>query len=389
MKIRAAVLEATGSAPPYAESRPLRIEQLDLDPPGTGELLVRIMAAGICHSDLSVVDGSRPRPLPMALGHEAAGIVEQVGGGVDDVHAGDHVVLTFVPSCGSCGECSGGRPALCGVAAQANAAGSLLGGDRRLSRRGAEIHHHLGVSAFADQAVVSRRSVVVVPKDVPFETAALFGCAVLTGAGAIFETAALRPGESAAIFGLGGVGLAAVMAAAVAGAHPIVGVDPVPERRALALELGADAAFAPEGAERRTLDATGGGARNTFETAGRTDAFEAAYRSTARGGTTVAVGLPHPGATVSIAPAALVGEGRTIIGSYMGSSAPQRDIPRLLALWRAGKLPVERLHSGAIELAEINAGMDALASGRAIRQVVVPGASPTPSAPEPYPHGLL
>ncbi len=391
MKIRAAVLDAIGTPGPYAETRPLRIEQLDLDPPGAGELLVRIMAAGICHSDLSVIDGSRARPVPMALGHEAAGVVEEVGAGVRDVHAGDRVVLTFVPSCGICSECSSGRPALCGAAARANTAGCLLGGGRRLHRHGSDVHHHLGVSAFADYAVVSRRSAVIVPPEIPFETAALFGCAVLTGVGAVLETAGLRPGESAAVFGLGGVGLSAVMGAVVAGAHPIVGVDPVPERRALARQLGADAVFAPEDAEEATRDLTGGGARHTFETAGRADAFEAAYRSTARGGTTVAVGLPHPTATVALSTASLVGEGRTIVGSYMGSTAPQRDVPRLLGLWAAGKLPVERLHSGSLELADINAGMDALASGRAVRQVVTPdgGLPEPPPALEPFPDGLL
>lgn len=372
MKIRAAVLDSIATPGPYAETLPLQVQELELDPPGSDELLVRIMAAGICHSDLSVIDGSRPRPVPLALGHEAAGVVEAIGAGVRDVHTGDHVVLTFVPSCGICGECSSGRPALCGAAARANAEGCLLGGGRRLHRDGSPVHHHLGVSAFADYAVVSRRSAVVVPRSLPFATAALFGCAVLTGAGAVFETAGLRPGESAAIFGLGGVGLAAVMGAVVGGAHPIVGVDPVSERRALARELGADAVFSPEDAEAGVRELTDGGARHTFETAGKTAAFEAAYRSTARGGTTVAVGLPDPAATVSLPAASLVGEGRSIIGSYMGSAAPQRDVPRLIELWEAGRLPVERLHSGSLRLTEINAGMDALATGRAVRQLVVP-----------------
>lgn len=375
MKTRAAVLDSMGTPGPYAESRPLRVEELELDPPGTGELLVRIMAAGLCHSDLSVIDGSRPRPVPIALGHEAAGIVEEVGDGVGDVRPGDHVVLTFVPSCGTCAECSSGRPALCGVAARANAEGSLLGGARRLRRGGDHVHHHLGISAFADHAVVSRRSAVVIAPDVPFDTAALFGCAVLTGVGAVTVTAGVRTGESAAIFGLGGVGLAAVMGAALAGAYPVIGVDPIAERRALARDLGADAVFAPDEAEEGTRELTGGGARYTFETAGKPAAFEAAYRSAARGGTTVAVGLPDPAATVALSTASLVGDGRTIVGSYMGSTAPQRDVPRLLGLWAAGKLPVERLHSGSIRLADVNEGMDALASGSAVRQLITAGES--------------
>jgi len=391
MKIRAAVLDAIGTPAPYAETHPLRVEELDLDPPGTGELLVRIMAAGICHSDLSVIDGSRPRPVPLALGHEAAGVVEEVGDGVRDVKSGDHVVLTFVPSCGICSECASGRPGLCGTAARANTDGCLLGGGRRLHRDGHEVHHHLGVSAFADYAVVSRRSAVIVPREIPLEIAALFGCAVLTGAGAVLETASVHPGESAAIVGLGGVGLAAIMGAVVAGAYPIVGIDPVAERRALALELGATAVFSPEEAEEATRDLTNGGARYTFETAGKSAAFETAYRSTTRGGTTVAVGLPHPESTVSLSSASIVAEGRTIVGSYMGSTAPQRDVPRLMGLWAAGRLPVERLHSGSIRLDDVNEAMDALASGRAVRQVIVPepGLTSRPDAREPLPEGVL
>jgi alcohol dehydrogenase len=381
MKIRAAVLGALGTPGPYAETRPLRVEELELDPPGAGELLVRIMAAGICHSDLSVIDGSRPRPVPMALGHEAAGVVEEVGDGVGNVQAGDHVVLTFVPSCGICAECSSGRPALCGTAARANADGCLLGGARRLRRGADHVHHHLGVSAFADYAVVSRRSAVVVAPEIPFETAALFGCAVLTGVGAVIETAGVRSGESAAVFGLGGVGLAAVMGAVLAGAHPVIGVDPIAERRELARELGADAVFAPDEGEEATRELTGGGARFTFEAAGKAAAFEAAYRSAARGGTTVAVGLPDPAATVALSTASLVGDGRTIVGSYMGSTAPQRDVPRLLELWAAGKLPVERLHSGSLSLADVNEGMDALASGLAVRQLIAPDHNPAPHQP--------
>jgi alcohol dehydrogenase len=372
VKTRAAVLEAIGAARPYTRTRPLRLEELELDPPGPGELLVRIEAAGLCHSDLSVVNGSRPRPVPLALGHEAAGVVESVGAGVSGVGVGDHVVLTFVPSCGVCGECTGGRPALCPAAAAANAEGRMLAGGRRLRRDGAAINHHLGVSAFAEHAVVARGSAVVVPADVSFETAALFGCAVLTGVGAVLETAGLRPGESAAVFGLGGVGLSAVMGAAAAGAHPIIGVDPVPAKRELALELGATDAFDPAEAETAIRELSGGGARHTFETAGHPAVLEAAYRSTARGGTTIAVGLPDPALDVRLPAASIVGEGRTIIGSYMGSTVPQRDIPRLLRLWSAGRLPVERLHSTTLPLDDINAGMDALAAGDVVRQIVKP-----------------
>ncbi|MGH3026785.1 MAG: alcohol dehydrogenase catalytic domain-containing protein, partial [Gaiellaceae bacterium] len=328
MKTSAAVLGVIGAAGPFAESRPVNIEELELDPPATGELLVRIESAGVCHSDLSVVDGSRPRPVPLALGHEAAGIVESVGPGVVDVTPGDHVVLTFVPSCGVCANCSAGRPTLCAPALAANTSGALLGGGRRLHREsGGDVHHHLGVSAFSQFAVVARGSAVVVPEDVPFDIAALLGCAVLTGVCAVLETARVRPGESVAVFGLGGVGLAAVIGAVLSGAAPILGVDPVSEKRDLALALGATAALSPDEAKAGLRDMMGGGTRYAFETAGALPALEAAYAATARGGTTIAVGLPHPSRTIAVPAAALVGESRTLTGSYIGSSVPQRDIP--------------------------------------------------------------
>lgn len=356
--MRAAVLEGIGG--------PLAVSEVELEPPRPGELLVRVVAAGVCHSDLSVVDGTRPRPTPMVLGHEAAGVVEEAPG-VDDVAPGDHVVLSFVPSCGVCGECNSGRPALCGPAAAANTEGRLVGGGRRLSRGGSEVHHHLGVSAFAERAVVARGSAVVVPRDVPLEIAALFGCAVLTGVCAVLETARVRPGESVAVYGLGGVGLSAVMGAVVAGATPVVAVDPVAAKRELALELGATHAYAPEEAAERVRDV-----RHAFEAVGSARVIEAAYAATGRGGTTVQVGLPHPDEELRIQAVSLVAGGKSLVGSYMGSAAPQRDIPRLLALWRAGRLPVEKLRSGELPLERIGEAMEALAAGSVVRQTIRP-----------------
>ena len=373
MKTTAAVLRAVTDRRPYGESRPLSLEEVELGAPRAGELLVRIAAAGVCHSDVSVVDGSRVRPLPMALGHEASAVVEEVGPGVRDVKPGDHVVLTFVPSCGLCSECSSGRPALCIPAAQANGAGTLLHGPSLLrDREGKLVHHHLGVSGFAHHAVIARESAVVVPPDVPLPVAALFGCAVLTGAGAVLNTAGVRPGQSVAVFGLGGVGLASVMAASVASAYPVIAVDPVEAKRKLALELGATAAFAPDEAEKAVKDLTGGGAEMGFEAAGVPAVLEAAFRATRRGGTTVAMGLPHPSRTLSLPALAFAGEGRTLVGSYMGSSAPQRDIPRYVALWRAGRMPVDRLQSAQLPLERINEAFEALAAGVAVRQVLLP-----------------
>jgi alcohol dehydrogenase len=373
MKTIAAVLRQVTEARPYSTSKPMRLEELELPRPRPGEILVRMEAAGVCHSDLSVVDGSRIRPLPMALGHEAVGVVEEVGQGVRDVGAGDHVVLTFVPSCGRCAECASGRPALCTPAAAANGSGALLHGPPVLrDGRGDSVHHHLGVSGFAHHAVVARESAVVIPRDIPMTTAALFGCAVLTGTGAVLNTAAVRPGQSVAVFGLGGVGLAAVMGAQVVGAHPIIAVDPMPHKRDAAVKLGATAAFAPDEAAQAIKDLTGGGAEVTFEAAGVPAVLEAAFRATRRGGTTVAMGLPHPQKTITLPALAFAGEARTLIGSYMGSAAPQRDIPRYINLWRAGRLPVEKLQTSTLPLASINDAFETLASGAAIRQILLP-----------------
>jgi Zn-dependent alcohol dehydrogenase len=212
--MRGAVLASSGAARPYSESRPLQVLEIPTPHPRAGEVRVRVTLASLCHSDLSVVDGSRPRPLPMLLGHEAVGVVDALGEGVDDLSVGDDVVIVFVPSCKECRMCKTGRPALCVRAATANAAGRLLHGSVLLrDAAGAPIHHHLGVSAFAEYAVVARESLVAIDRDVPHEVAVMLGCAALTGMGAVLRTADVQPGQSVAVFGLGAVGLAAVMAA--------------------------------------------------------------------------------------------------------------------------------------------------------------------------------
>ncbi|MDQ3189639.1 MAG: zinc-dependent alcohol dehydrogenase family protein [Pseudomonadota bacterium] len=373
MKVRAAVLEAMGAAHPYATSRPLRIEELDLAPPGTGEILVRVKAAGLCHSDLSVINGDRPRPMPMALGHEAAGVVEQVGDGVHDLAVGDHVVLVFVPSCGHCLPCAEGRPALCEPGAAANGAGTLLNGARRLTRAGEVVNHHLGCSAFATHAVVSRRSAVTIDRDLPFEHAALFGCAVLTGVGAVVNTAQVRAGTTVAVIGLGGVGLASVLGAAAAGARQVIAVDLADDKLALAQTLGATHTFNAGTADviETIRDATRGGVDTAIEMAGSTRAFDLAYRITRRGGMTVTAGLPPPNATWAMPAVNLVAEERTIKGSYVGTCVPLRDISRYVDLFRGGRLPVDRLLSGTLALDDINRGFDLLHEGKAVRQVVL------------------
>jgi alcohol dehydrogenase len=362
-----------GAPPPYAESRPLEVVELDLEPPGPGEILVRVRAAGLCHSDLSVIDGSRPRVMPMALGHEAAGEVVALGDGVERFAPGEHVVLAFVPACGECGPCRAGRAALCEPAAAANAAGTLLSGARRLSEPGAgAINHHLGVSAFSDHIVVSEHSAVEVDPDLPFDIAALFGCAVLTGVGAAVNAARIEPGQSVAVLGLGGVGLSALLGAVLSAAKPIVAVDVVASKLALAGELGATHAVAAGPDTVAAIrEITGGGADHAIETVGSAAVLADAYAATGRGGTTTTVGLPDPSQTLTIPAVSLVTEERTLRGSYLGSSVPARDLERFIDLHRQGRLPVERLLTHRIGLEDVNEGFDRLASGAAVRQAIV------------------
>jgi alcohol dehydrogenase len=373
LKIRAAVLNAMGAAMPYAKSKPLSIQEVELEGPGQGEILVRMGAAGLCHSDLSVINGDRPRPTPMALGHEAAGVVEALGPGVDDLKKGDHVVLVFVPSCGHCNPCAEGRPALCEPGAAANTAGTLLSGARRLfSNDGKPVFHHMGCSAFAEAAVVSRRSAVKVNPDLPLDEAALFGCAILTGVGAVVNTAQVRAGSSVAVVGLGGVGLASVLGSVASGARHTIAVDLSDDKLALAKSLGATHTFNagdPELVD-KVKKATNGGVDYAIEMAGSTRAFETAYRITRRGGTTVTAGLPPPSATWAMPSTNLVAEERTIKGSYIGTCVPSRDLPRYIDLYMQGRLPVDKLMSGHLKLEEINEGFDRLHEGKAVRQVV-------------------
>jgi alcohol dehydrogenase len=373
MKVRTAVLREMGLPRPYAESRPLSVEEVDLADPGPGELLVRVRAAGLCHSDLSVIDGSRPRVMPMALGHEAAGEVVASGGDTPGFDVGDHVVCVFVPACGDCEPCRHGRAALCEPGAAANLEGTLLSGSRRLSfADGSVLNHHLGVSAFSDHVVVSAASTVKVDSSLPFEIAALFGCAVLTGVGAVLHSADVGPEDSVAVFGLGGVGLAALIGARYAGAKQLVAIDVVPSKLELAQALGAtDVVAAGDGVVDEVRSLTGGGVDKAIETVGSAAVLEQAYGATRRGGTTVTVGLPHPSKMFSIPAVSLVAEERTLKGSYLGSSVPTRDVPKFVAMSQEGNLPVERLLTHRISLDEINEGFDRLASGEAVRQAVV------------------
>ncbi|MEO7935740.1 MAG: zinc-dependent alcohol dehydrogenase family protein [Dokdonella sp.] len=374
MKVRAAVLREMGKLAPYVESQPLLIETLTLSPPGIGELRVRVLAAGLCHSDLSVIDGSRPRPMPMVLGHEATGEVVELGANVHDFAVGDRVVFSFVPMCGHCLPCASGRPVLCEPGAAANAQGHLLTGRSHWSDvDGTPVLQHLGVSGFAEYTVVSARSAVRIDADLPAEIAALFGCAVMTGVGAVINTARVQSGESVAVFGLGGVGLSSVLGAHAASAYPLIAIDVVEEKLELARILGASHCInaRDDDVVAAIREITRGGVDHAIESVGDENVLVQAYNATRRGGTTLTLGLPAPGRMFSIPAVSLVAEERTVKGSYMGSAVPSRDIPRYIALYRAGRLPIDRLLTHRLKLDEINAGFDRLARANAIRQVVV------------------
>ncbi|TQJ40353.1 alcohol dehydrogenase [Arthrobacter sp. SLBN-112] len=377
--MKAAVLYSTVPAPTpgagpgkrtYSEAGPLLVQELEQPEPRAGELGVAITYSSLCHSDLSVVDGSRVRPLPMALGHEAVGRVVSVGAGVSDVSVGDHAVLVFVPSCGKCRACLSGRPALCHRAAEVNGSGDLLHGPALLrTPAGERINHHLGVSAFADFAVVARESVVVIDDDVPDTVAAMFGCAVLTGMGAVLNTAGVSPGQSVAVFGLGAVGLSAVMAARLAGAASVIAIDPNQGKHRLARDAGATSVGTPEDAARLIAEASGDGVDVAIEAVGSAGVIASCLEQVTRGGAVVSVGLPHPSAQLTVPALQFAGAGKRLLGSYMGDAVPSRDIPKYLGFWREGRLPVELLHTDTRPLSEINEGLDALASGQVVRRL--------------------
>ena len=373
MKTRAAVLHTLDMKVPFAQSKPLKIEEIELDDPGMGEVLVKMTAAGLCHSDLSVITGVRPRPVPMALGHEASATVVKVGDGVVNLKAGDRVVLVFVPSCGNCMPCMEGRPALCEPGAEANGKGTLLSGERRLHLGQQAVNHHVGVSAFAEHAVVSQRSCVKVEQDIDPVESALFGCAVLTGVGAVVNTAKVQPGQTAAVVGLGGVGMCSLLGAVASGAREVIAIDLNDAKLLAARDLGATFtinARDPDAAA-KVREYTKGGVDFAFEMAGVVPAMELSYRITKRGGTTVTASLFHPQHTWPLQQVSLVAEERTLKGSYIGSCIPARDIPRYIGLYLKGKLPINKLLGERLALDDINRGFDKLDAGESMRDLVV------------------
>lgn len=374
MRMRAAVMYEQGLAQPFEESQPFRIEEVELAPPGPNEVLVEVRAAGICHSDLSQVKGLRKRQLPVVGGHEAAGIVKEIGPGVTRVKVGDHVVMTAVSGCGECEICKDGFPALCKSVTLPRTKGLLASGESRLSKDGETIYHYSGISGFAQYAVAAESNLVPIDKSVPLDVAAMFGCAVVTGAGAVFNTARLDPGRRVAVIGLGGVGLNAVMAARIAGATQIIGIDMMPEKFDLARELGATDVFLASEPDlvQKIRDLSKGGLHYVFDMTGAPPALQTAYDVLRPHGEVISVGLGATGAQNCYDHTALVTEEKSIRGCFMGSCLPDRDIPRYVEHFSAGEMPIDRLRTETITLDDINRGFDRLARGEVIRQIVLP-----------------
>jgi Zn-dependent alcohol dehydrogenase len=366
VRIRAAVLPATGAD--------VVVTDVDLDEPHAGEVLVRLHAAGVCHSDLNAVDGTAETRCPAVLGHEAAGVVERVGEGVRTVRPGDRVALSWMPSCGRCEECLRDLPHLCREAWTAMGHGGLMDGTPRLSLDGEPVYHYSFLSAFAEAAVVPERCVVPIQPDAPFDVAALVGCAVSTGVGAVWRTAGVRPGDRVAVFGCGGVGLSAVLGAQAVGAAPIVAVDVGEAKLAFAKDLGATDVIvwreSAEDAAEAVRDATGGGVDFAFEATGRPEAMLAAFLSTRRRGAAVLIGISRPDAVIPLPALSIPRMERRIMGSAYGSVRPERDFGAILRLHADGRLPLDRLISHRMPLEQTPEAMDLVRTGRAVRAVL-------------------
>ena len=371
-QVRAAVFSGAG--------RPIRVTEVELAPPGPGEVEVAIAAAGVCHSDLHIVLGDWPHPVPVVLGHEGSGIVAAVGAGVTSLSPGDHVVLSWMPACGRCRSCRRGRPAQCQLAAEVVAPGGVLhDGTSRLQIDGETGYHYLGVSSFAERAVLPESGAIRVRQDAPLELVALVGCAVATGVGAVRNTAGVPPGATVAVIGCGGVGLSCVQGARLAGASRIVAVDVVPDKLTVARRLGATDVMPADG--RPVVTALRAlvpeGLDYVFDAIGKIETTEQAIAALGLGGSAVIVGLPPSGRQARFDPLALAEADQRILGCNYGSITPQRDIPQLVDEVMSGDLDLESMVSARRPLAEAAEALADLRSGRVLRQLLIcaPGRS--------------
>ena len=354
-------------------NQPVVVESITVDPPGRGEITVRIAACGVCHSDLSATNGTIALPPPLVLGHEAAGEIVEVGEGVTGLAVGDHVVSSFVYMCGVCRFCSGGRPVLCveqGKALVTPPAGT----PRTHDAAGKPLNIFSGCGVMAEYATLSQDNVVKIDKAIPLDRAALVGCAVTTGVDAVFNTARVEPGSSVVVFGCGGVGLNAIQGASIAGAQMIVAVDTAEAKLEFAKTFGATHTLLAKPGEdpvKALKKMTGGGADYAFECVGSGELAATAYRATARGGKTVVVGVARGSDTLSVKPAGLVFEEKSLQGSYFGSCVPRIDFPRMLGLYMAGKLKLDELITKRYSVEEAPQAFADMQSGKNARGVIV------------------
>jgi S-(hydroxymethyl)glutathione dehydrogenase / alcohol dehydrogenase len=348
------------------------VDDVEVEPPHSGEVRVRISHCGVCHSDLHFVDGSLPAAMPAVLGHEAGGTIEAVGPGVSGLEEGDRVLLTLRPPCGRCYWCVRGEFSICPT--NASLAGTLADGGTRLTHQGRTVFRAgTYVAAFAEQAVVSANGAVKVPADTPFDVAAVLGCSVQTGVGAVLNTAKVPAGATVLVVGLGGVGVSIIQGARIAGATRIIGVDPVAERRSAAEPFGLTDTIDPGATDVASacLELTGGvGVDYAFEAVGRGTLVEGCVAATRPGGMTVMVGVPRIEDSLSIHAISFGLSEKKLVGCFLGSSNPHRDFPRLLELWRAGKLDLEGMITARRPLDEVAAAFDDMKAGVGLRTVI-------------------
>ena len=355
----------------YEVGKPLVVDDIEVLDPGPGELLVRWVANGVCHSDLHVMTGDYPHPLPVVLGHEAAGVVERIGGGVTSVRVGDHVCSSYIPSCGECGYCINGQPTLCALRDKPR--WFMLDGTARFKKGGQALHHFLQVSGYATHAVLPERSVIPIRRDAPLDVACLVSCGVLAGAGPVINKAKVPPGASVAVFGCGGVGLNAIQAARFVGAGKIIAVDVVPRKLEWAQEFGATHvvnALKEDPVARVQAIAGGGGVDYAFEVVGTQQTIEQAFLSTHRGGTTVVVGVSPAGTRLSIDPTMLLQQ-RVLTGSSFGAGHQRTDVPLLIDLYMDGRYKLDEMISRRLPLRELNEAFDLMRQGEVKRSVIV------------------
>jgi S-(hydroxymethyl)glutathione dehydrogenase/alcohol dehydrogenase len=349
--------------------QPLGVEELHLLPIAEDQVRVRIRASGVCHSDLSLANGDLPFPAPSVLGHEGAGIIEEVGSAVSHVSVDDHVVIAWTAACGQCWFCQSGALHLCD-----RAIADTYAMPYAKDRDGNALYAAMGVSSFATATNCLGRAVVPIDPEIPFDVAALVGCGVATGAGASMNTVPVVPKSRVAVFGLGGVGLAAMLGALVRGASQVIAIDPVASRRATALELGATDVIDPEAAD--PVEAVqalteGRGVDVAFEVVGRSSVVKQAYRATRKGGTICIVGAAPPGDELTLSPFDFMLTAKSVVGCQYGSTVPSRDFPLLLALWRDGQLPLDRLVTKRIGLGDINQAFTEMTAGEGVRSVII------------------